>query len=393
MSNDKVLTKNIAKQFLEDEDSAVDLDEFTAIEDAAAKSLSKYEGDLYLDGLTSLSDAAAKSLSKHEGDLNLDGLTSLSDAAAKSLSKHEGDLSLDLDDIPESAASILRQHPSFAEEEEEDETETIEYTREDKPVLGLIETELKRVLDRKANPPIQELVGDRRFETNLNLTHYSNDKEIEGQPEVLLIHYNLGVETIKGDDKKWDELWNRITDRFYGDDEEVGALFDIYEAIEYLNEIDHDGFSGSNFSGFRSMMSAHFASKDCYISKDEKTAERLASRPRAVSDDGPLYVVPEGFNLASKSVSEAIKATIALYAAQNNLPSVDPDKIDDRDVIFELLDRNDPVTLTCRKAFNLTFHAAEIPEPVFITVGNAIEFYEELLADREDSDLVDLQSE
>ena len=274
-----------------------------------------------------------------------------------------------------------------------DETETIEYTREDKPVLGLIETELKRVLDRKANPPIQELVGDRRFETNLNLTHYSNDKEIEGQPEVLLIHYNLGVETIKGDDKKWDELWNRITDRFYGDDEEVGALFDIYEAIEYLNEIDHDGFSGSNFSGFRSMMSAHFASKDCYISKDEKTAERLASRPRAVSDDGPLYVVPEGFNLASKSVSEAIKATIALYAAQNNLPSVDPDKIDDRDVIFELLDRNDPVTLTCRKAFNLTFHAAEIPEPVFITVGNAIEFYEELLADREDSDLVDLQSE
>ncbi len=48
MSNDKVLTKNIAKQFLEDEDSAVDLGEFTAIEDAAAKSLSKHEGDLDL---------------------------------------------------------------------------------------------------------------------------------------------------------------------------------------------------------------------------------------------------------------------------------------------------------------------------------------------------------
>ena len=83
MSNDKVLTKNIAKQF--SNLLRRTLNEFTAIE-----------------------DAAAKSLSKHEGDLNLDGLTSLSDAAAESLSKCEGALSLDLDDIPESAASILR---------------------------------------------------------------------------------------------------------------------------------------------------------------------------------------------------------------------------------------------------------------------------------------------
>ncbi len=80
----------------------------TRLEEAAAKSLSKHEGYLYLNGLTSLSDAAAKSLSKYEGDLDLNGLTSLSDAAAKSLSKYEGDLSLDLDDIPESAAAILR---------------------------------------------------------------------------------------------------------------------------------------------------------------------------------------------------------------------------------------------------------------------------------------------
>ena len=49
MSNDKVLTKNIAKQFLEDEDSAVDLDEFTAIEDAAAG----FRGPLMVQSLTS----------------------------------------------------------------------------------------------------------------------------------------------------------------------------------------------------------------------------------------------------------------------------------------------------------------------------------------------------
>ncbi len=113
MSNEKVLTKEIAKQFLEDEDSAVDLSEFTAIEDAAAESLSKHEGELYLDlsGLTSLSDAAAKSLSKHEDNLNLDGLTSLSDAAAKSLSKHVGDLELSgLTSLSDVAAKSLSKH-------------------------------------------------------------------------------------------------------------------------------------------------------------------------------------------------------------------------------------------------------------------------------------------
>ena len=60
-----MLTKEIADQFLAHEES-VDLSEFTAIEDAAAQSLSKRECDLSLNGLTSLSDAAAKSLSKHQ---------------------------------------------------------------------------------------------------------------------------------------------------------------------------------------------------------------------------------------------------------------------------------------------------------------------------------------
>ncbi len=63
LSDEKVLTKEIAEQFLADVDS--DLGEFTAIENAAAESLSKNKGWLRLDGLTSLSDAAAESLSKH----------------------------------------------------------------------------------------------------------------------------------------------------------------------------------------------------------------------------------------------------------------------------------------------------------------------------------------
>ena len=93
---------------LEDEDE-VEFWEFTAIEDDAAESLSKYEGRLALSGLTELSDTAAESLSKHEGQLYLAGLTELSDAAAQSLSKRDADnLSINLDNLPESAAQILR---------------------------------------------------------------------------------------------------------------------------------------------------------------------------------------------------------------------------------------------------------------------------------------------
>ena len=43
MSKKKVLTKEIAEEFLEDEGS-VNLEEFTAIEDEAAESLSKHKG-------------------------------------------------------------------------------------------------------------------------------------------------------------------------------------------------------------------------------------------------------------------------------------------------------------------------------------------------------------
>ena len=122
MSDEKVLTKEIAEVCLS---FALNLYEFTAIEDAAAESLSKHEGSLILFGLTELSDAAAESLSKHEGTLFLAGLTELSDAAAESLSKRkklvfvndmetpdilnflEG-LYLDRDNLPASAVQILR---------------------------------------------------------------------------------------------------------------------------------------------------------------------------------------------------------------------------------------------------------------------------------------------
>ena len=109
ISDEQVLTKEIAAQFEADEDS-VDLREFATIEGAAAESLSKHKGDLCLSGLTSLSDAAAESLSKHAGGLLL-GLTALSNSVAESLSKHEGGLFLDgLTSLSDAAAASLSKH-------------------------------------------------------------------------------------------------------------------------------------------------------------------------------------------------------------------------------------------------------------------------------------------
>jgi hypothetical protein len=84
MSDENVLTKELAEQFLANED--VDSRDFTEQSDAAAESLSKHRGDLAVWGLTTLSDAAAKSLSKHQGTLLLSGLTHLSGAAAQNWS-------------------------------------------------------------------------------------------------------------------------------------------------------------------------------------------------------------------------------------------------------------------------------------------------------------------
>ena len=60
MSEEKVLTKAIAEQFLDD-DSSVDLKKFTGIQDEAAEVLAGYDGggDLEFDALTSLSLIAA----------------------------------------------------------------------------------------------------------------------------------------------------------------------------------------------------------------------------------------------------------------------------------------------------------------------------------------------
>ena len=105
------LTKEIAEQFLKDKQS-VDLSKFTSIEDAAARSLAKFEGDLDLYGLTSLSASAAQALAQHNGEnLKIEGLMNLSDEAAQALAKHKENLWLDgLTSLSYAAAQALSQH-------------------------------------------------------------------------------------------------------------------------------------------------------------------------------------------------------------------------------------------------------------------------------------------
>ena len=79
MSDEKVLTKEIAEQFLADEDS-VDLREFTEIEDEAAEVLAKSSSGLNLRTLRHLSDDAAGHLSRAVNIRSLGSISSLNDS-------------------------------------------------------------------------------------------------------------------------------------------------------------------------------------------------------------------------------------------------------------------------------------------------------------------------
>jgi hypothetical protein len=71
MSDEKLLTKEIAEQFVDDPYSADGFSEFTAIEDDAAEVLAKFdEFALDLSGLAKLSDTAVGYLSKCEVGLH-----------------------------------------------------------------------------------------------------------------------------------------------------------------------------------------------------------------------------------------------------------------------------------------------------------------------------------
>jgi hypothetical protein len=94
VSKGKILTKQIAEEFLNNTDS-IDLSDFASIEDDAAQVLAQHKGELRLKGLKMLNDAVAHSLAKHEGTLLLKSVTSLSDPAVEALAQHKGEIWFD----------------------------------------------------------------------------------------------------------------------------------------------------------------------------------------------------------------------------------------------------------------------------------------------------------
>ncbi len=111
MTDEKVLTKEMAEQFLSDQKSMC-LGDFTSIEDGAAQALSNYDGDLELYGLNALSDAAAAMLTANSGELCLGGLRAVSDSLAEILSRHGGKkLELDVPDgLSDTAVASLSKY-------------------------------------------------------------------------------------------------------------------------------------------------------------------------------------------------------------------------------------------------------------------------------------------
>jgi hypothetical protein len=100
--------------------AAVILGEVDNLSDTAIRSLVRIQGELGL-GLSSLTASQAEILCQHNAELSFyEQLTEISEDAAKLLSAFPYGLSLDLSILPESAAAILRTHPSFAEDDEED---------------------------------------------------------------------------------------------------------------------------------------------------------------------------------------------------------------------------------------------------------------------------------
>ena len=79
---EKAFTKDQVEAFIENPWGDIETDEFTLIEDDAAKAFEGFDDSLNLPGLLELSDAAADSLSKITGGLTLSGVTKLSDSAS-----------------------------------------------------------------------------------------------------------------------------------------------------------------------------------------------------------------------------------------------------------------------------------------------------------------------
>lgn len=285
--------------------------------------------------------------------------------------------------------------------------ETIQSAGAETSVLRVVELELKRHLDRKVVPAMEELLWMTRFCTSVSLSHVSADiapsdmlngargQAAEGQSEILLVHYHLSVEQASVEGVDWDQLWDKATDRFYGFDDEAGVLLNMREVAEFLVGLSLEGFQGMYFHAFRERQSGILMpSSDWETAEAARSAKREARRPVAVAEGGdclPVALTEHG--LKGMTIGEQVRVFIAVCASRMGLPPVDPDKITDKDVVYELMDRNDKATRTARKSIEMhhglvgsftIFGVESIP----VTVENYIQLIEDYVFDEDEGLIV-----
>ncbi len=106
MTDKNLLAKADAEKLLSE--GYEELCDFTAMDDAAASSLSSYKGKLWLPDIVRLAESQARIFSTHEGGLSFNALQELSAAAAGHLSASRGDLELRGAGIAEADVDVVR---------------------------------------------------------------------------------------------------------------------------------------------------------------------------------------------------------------------------------------------------------------------------------------------
>lgn len=196
-------------------------------------------------------------------------------------------------------------------------------------------TELKRALDRIFYPILKKYLKDNEIRTLVDLQHISLPDEGK---ELLRIWYRLRLKDYPENDKK---IWNKITDIFYGYDENHSELKDTNIgpiARDYLNSMEINGYNNWDYTAFeiRQDASTGFKAKGIWD-------QGMLSKPDAI--DGSQFQKIEKNELLNLPHEDLIKNLISMYASDNNLSIPNPKKIKNEDVIFSLLSHKDDLTL------------------------------------------------
>lgn len=196
-------------------------------------------------------------------------------------------------------------------------------------------TELKRALDRIFYPILKKYLKDNEIRTLVDLQHISLPDEGK---ELLRIWYRLRLKDYPENDKK---IWNKITDIFYGYDENHSELKDTNIgpiARDYLNSMEINGYNNWDYTAFeiRQDASTGFKVKGIWD-------QGMLSKPDAI--DGSQFQKIEKNELLNLPHEDLIKNLISMYASDNNLSIPNPKKIKNEDVIFSLLSHKDDLTL------------------------------------------------